>query len=90
MPPASIIDRAIGSRLRAERLERQLDAACFAECVGLTPERLAAFEIGVERIDARAMLAICRQLNVGVGHFFEASLDKLSTVDRPAYPLAAE
>ncbi len=79
---ASIIDRAIGSRLRAERLARHLDAAFFAESVGVTLDRLDAFETGFERIDARTMLEICRRLDVGIRHFFES--------ETSAWPIAAE
>jgi DNA-binding Xre family transcriptional regulator len=82
VPTASIIDRAIGIRLQAERLARQVDSACFAESVGVTPEKLEAFETGFERIDARTMVEICRRLDVGIRHFFES--------EKAAWPVAAE
>jgi len=79
-----MIDRAIGSRLRAERMARRLDAAAFAESVGVTPERLEAFETGFARIDAHTMLAICRRLDISVRRLFETQIGKA------AWPLAAE
>ena len=85
MPTASIIDRVIGIRLRAERLSRQHDAASFARDIGVTPERLEAFETGLARIDAHTMLAICARFDVGARHFFEPRIEKPSN-----YPLAAE
>ncbi|MCW2276176.1 hypothetical protein GJ654_17825 [Rhodoblastus acidophilus] len=90
MPTANIIDRTIGSRLRAERLARQLDAPSFAESVGVTPDRLEAFETGFDRIDARTMVEICRRLNIGIRHFFEPWTDTLSSSEKAAWPLAAE
>ena len=85
MPTASIIDRVIGSRLRAERISRQLAAATFAQNIGVTPERLEAFETGLTRIDARTMVAICARLTVSARYLFEPPIEKPST-----YPLAAE
>ncbi|MCW2285315.1 transcriptional regulator with XRE-family HTH domain [Rhodoblastus acidophilus] len=88
MTTTNIIDRAIGSRLRSERLARQFDAPSFAESVGVAPERLEAFETGIERIDARTMVTICKRLNVSIRHFFE--LSGLLGSNKSDYPLAAE
>lgn len=88
MTTTNIIDRAIGSGLRAERLARQLDAPSFAESVGVSPGRLEAFESGIERIDARTMVTICTRLNVSVRHFF--AISGLLRSEKSDYPLAAE
>jgi len=76
---ASMIDRVIGSRLRAERLSQRFDEAKFAERIGVAAERLAAFEAGIARIDARTMVAICQRLNVSPSYFFEPWLEKQSS-----------
>jgi transcriptional regulator with XRE-family HTH domain len=78
---ACIIDRVIGSRLREERISRRLDEATFAQRIGVTPETLEAFEMGLTRIDAHTMVAIHRQLNVDPRHFFAPWIDKRSPPD---------
>lgn len=66
-----MIDSVIGSRLSVRRIAAGLDKAMLADRIGVTAQRLAAFEAGEARIDPRSMLALCRVLDLPVGYFFE-------------------
>jgi transcriptional regulator with XRE-family HTH domain len=85
-----IIDRVIGSRIRAERISRRFDEATFAECVGVTPERLDAFENGLMRVDAPTMVAICKRLDISARHVFAPLVDKPSAAGAIGCLVAAE
>jgi len=66
-----MIDSVIGSRLSIRRIAAGLDKAALADRIGVTEQRLAAFEAGEARIDPRSMLTLCRVLDLQVGYFFE-------------------
>ncbi|MCW2275696.1 hypothetical protein GJ654_12785 [Rhodoblastus acidophilus] len=71
------IDLVMGSRLRNRRMTRGIDKATLAKAVGDTETHINAFELGIERIDPRSMLALCGALHVNIGYFFEPWAEQL-------------
>ncbi len=68
---ANMIDRRLGQRLRARRLEVGLSQERLAEILGLTFQQVQKYEKGVNRIAASRLFDIAAALDVPVGFFFD-------------------
>jgi transcriptional regulator with XRE-family HTH domain len=66
----NFIDRHIGARLRNLRRRRAMAAETLAQALAISPERLADFEEGRERISAELMRKMSRILRAPVSEFF--------------------
>ena len=68
---ANMIDKRLGQRLRARRLEAGLSQERLAEVLGLTFQQVQKYEKGVNRIAASRLFDIAAALDVPVGFFFD-------------------
>jgi transcriptional regulator with XRE-family HTH domain len=68
---ANLIDRRLGQRLRARRLEAGLSQERLAELLGLTFQQVQKYEKGVNRIAASRLFDIAVALDVPVAFFFD-------------------
>jgi transcriptional regulator with XRE-family HTH domain len=68
---ANTIDRRLGQRLRARRLESGLSQERLAELLGLTFQQVQKYEKGVNRIAASRLFDIANALEVPVAFFFD-------------------
>lgn len=64
------VDRHLGARLRAMRLERRLTQKTLAAHLGLSQQQLQKYERGVNRISAAALYEIAERLGAPIGAFF--------------------
>ena len=68
---AAIRQRIVGALLRQTRLSARLETADLADNVGLTPARLAAYELGQSPIPLPELEAMAGRLGVPIEHFLE-------------------
>jgi transcriptional regulator with XRE-family HTH domain len=68
---ANVIDRRLGQRLRARRLEIGLSQERLAEILGLTFQQVQKYEKGVNRIAASRLFEIANALDVPAQFFFD-------------------
>jgi transcriptional regulator with XRE-family HTH domain len=68
---ANVIDRRLGQRLRARRLEIGLSQERLAEILGLTFQQVQKYEKGVNRIAASRLFEIANALEVPAQFFFD-------------------
>jgi transcriptional regulator with XRE-family HTH domain len=68
---ANIIDRRLGQRLRARRLEIGLSQEKLADILGLTFQQVQKYEKGVNRIAASRLFDIAQALDVRIEFFFD-------------------
>ena len=88
------IDRHVGSRVRAQRIARDMTLENLAEALGVRVGDIQNYEAGVERIGAYRLNRIAGILGVPITFFFEASdgsgLDLDDLPRRPASPLSSD
>jgi transcriptional regulator with XRE-family HTH domain len=65
------IDRRIGQRVKARRLELAMSQESLADLLGVTFQQVQKYEKGVNRISASRLFECAAALNVAVGYFFE-------------------
>lgn len=68
---ANAVDRRLGQRLRARRLEIGLSQERLADLLGITFQQVQKYEKGVNRIAASRLFEIASALEVPVSFFFE-------------------
>ena len=67
---ASSIDMFIGSRVRIKRTSRGMTQHELSELLNIDYDNLAAYEAGVERINAKLLFQIAKLLDVRPDYFF--------------------
>lgn len=72
---ATLIDRRLGQRLRARRLEIGMSQERLAELLGVTFQQVQKYEKGVNRVAASRLFEVATALDVPVGYFFENVLN---------------
>ncbi|MCW2284918.1 transcriptional regulator with XRE-family HTH domain [Rhodoblastus acidophilus] len=77
------VDVKVGKCLRRFRFARNRTLADLAAAVGTGTEALLAFENGQQRIHARLMVALCKELNVRASEFFAWSEDVQTKAPQP-------
>lgn len=77
-PKTSVIDRIIGRRIRAKRIERDISVPFMAEEIGVSVTVLQEFEAGTMRVSAMTLWFISGFLRVPVTSFFHGPLLDLS------------
>jgi transcriptional regulator with XRE-family HTH domain len=82
---ANLIDKRLGQRLRARRLEVGLSQERLAELLGLTFQQVQKYEKGVNRIAASRLYDIAGALDVPVSFFFDG-LRGAGVAEDPAEP----
>ena len=73
---ASSIDMFIGSRLRIRRTSRGIPQHELSE-YDIDCDKLAAYEAGVERVNAKLLFQIAKLLDVRPDYFFEVTPQKI-------------
>ena len=68
---ATVVDRVIGERLRAERQRKGLSQSQLAKGVAITFQQIQKYEKGLNRISASRLLEIARFLGVPISVFFK-------------------
>jgi transcriptional regulator with XRE-family HTH domain len=68
---ATSVDKRLGQRLRARRLEMDLSQEQLAERLGVTFQQVQKYEKGVNRIAASRLVDIATALETPIVHFFE-------------------
>lgn len=58
------LDKAIGARMRAVRLQRKLTQTQLGESLGVTFQQIQKYENGKNRVSGSAMVKVCEALNV--------------------------
>jgi len=84
---ATEVDRQIGARIRARRLELQMSQEKLAEALGVTFQQVQKYERGFNRVAASKLFEIARTLDVNVAALLpRASASKLDlAVDGEAF-----
>lgn len=68
---ANVVDKRIGQRVRARRLEIGMSQEKLAELLGVTFQQVQKYEKGVNRIAASRLFDIASALDVTISTFFE-------------------
>jgi transcriptional regulator with XRE-family HTH domain len=68
---AAIRQRIVGALLRQARLTARLEPGEVAASAGVTPEQLAAYELGQDKIPLPTLEALAGRLGVPIEHFLE-------------------
>lgn len=68
---ANAIDRKLGQRVRARRLEVSMSQERLAELLGVTFQQVQKYEKGVNRIASSRLYDISAALDMPVSRFFE-------------------
>jgi transcriptional regulator with XRE-family HTH domain len=68
---ANAIDRKLGQRVRARRLEIGMSQERLAELLGVTFQQVQKYEKGVNRIAASRLFDISGALDMSISRFFE-------------------
>ncbi len=68
---ASVVDKHVGGRLRAARLEAGKSQTEVAEALGITFQQVQKYEKGVNRISAGTLYELSRILDRPVQFFFD-------------------
>lgn len=79
----SSIDLAVGARIRALRLAREMSQAELGHRVGVRFQQIQKYEAGANRITAERLLELAQALGVPIAHFFEGLTAKGVTVPAP-------
>lgn len=66
----NLIDRHVGSRVRARRIARGMTIANLALALGVEAPEAEMLEEGALRLDAARLLQACRALDCDVSYFF--------------------
>lgn len=69
---ANAVDRRVGLRVRARRLEIGMSQERLAEILGITFQQVQKYEKGVNRIAASRLFDIASALDLPISRFFEA------------------
>jgi transcriptional regulator with XRE-family HTH domain len=72
----SSIDMFIGSRVRIRRTSRGMTQQDLSDLLGVDRDNLAAYEAGVERINAKILSQIARLLDVRPDYFFRGYIEE--------------
>lgn len=78
------IDKKIGQRVRARRLEIGMSQERLAELLGVTFQQVQKYEKGTNRIAASRLFDISLALGKPVGDFFDGLDDRRSNAIRKA------
>jgi transcriptional regulator with XRE-family HTH domain len=68
----SAIDREIGARIRARRLEVDMSQETLGDTIGVTFQQVQKYEKGVNRVSASTLINIAKALEVNAAEFLPA------------------
>jgi transcriptional regulator with XRE-family HTH domain len=77
---ANAVDRKLGQRVRARRLEIGMSQERLAELLGVTFQQVQKYEKGVNRIAASRLFDIAGALDMTIARFFEGISGKAGGV----------
>jgi transcriptional regulator with XRE-family HTH domain len=81
---ANAIDRKLGQRVRARRLEIGMSQERLAELLGVTFQQVQKYEKGVNRIAASRLHSIAGALEMPVARFYEGLTGRAGAVSDAA------
>jgi transcriptional regulator with XRE-family HTH domain len=73
---ATEVDRRLGQRVRARRMEMGVSQERLADLLGVTFQQVQKYEKGINRVAASRLYELAVALNVPVGYFFEGLGDR--------------
>lgn len=76
----SPVDRQIGNRMRARRLEIGMSQELLAHRIGVTFQQVQKYEKGINRVSARTLLAIAEALEVPMSDLMPSQAGRASSV----------
>jgi transcriptional regulator with XRE-family HTH domain len=79
---ATALDRHIGKRLRALRIERRMSLEKLAEALEVTQQQMSRYELGQNRVGAAQLYRVALGLNVPVGWFFLGYVEQADELQR--------
>lgn len=83
------VDRHIGQRIRARRLEIGMSQERLADAIGVTFQQIQKYEKGINRVSARTLLEIAESLGVALDSLMPKDKAKgkiaSSVVDDPGF-----
>jgi transcriptional regulator with XRE-family HTH domain len=68
---ATIVDKRLGERVRARRLQLDISQERLADLLGVTFQQVQKYEKGTNRMAASRLLDIANALDIPVAYFFE-------------------
>jgi len=68
---ANAVDRRLGQRVRARRLEISMSQEKLADLLGVTFQQVQKYEKGINRIAASRLFDIAAALDVPISNFFD-------------------
>jgi transcriptional regulator with XRE-family HTH domain len=74
----NLIDRYVGSRVRARRVGLRLSQTNLGQAIGVTFQQIQKYENGSNRIGASNLFKIANALGVDVAFFFEGMTDDVA------------
>ena len=78
---ANFIDRHVGARTRALRLQRGISQSELASELGVSFQQVQKYETGANRVSASKLYTIARVLKVKPGYFFDGLDDSFDGLD---------
>jgi transcriptional regulator with XRE-family HTH domain len=84
---ANALDRRIGARIRARRLELHMAQTALAEAIGITFQQVQKYEKGTNRVAASVLFVIARTLKLPISAFYGAPEKDTATsaIDSPEF-----
>jgi len=76
------VDRYVGERLRAERLQQAMSQTELGAAIGVTFQQIQKYERGANRVSASMLVRASKALGVPVGEFFPPADQDLTTSTR--------
>jgi len=67
------IDQFVGRQIQARRVELDLAQSDIADGIGTSPEKIDAYERGIDRIAPDHLVELARILGVGLNFFFNGT-----------------
>ncbi|MBX3428066.1 MAG: helix-turn-helix transcriptional regulator [Hyphomonadaceae bacterium] len=82
---ANAVDKKVGQRVRARRLEINMSQERLAELLGVTFQQVQKYEKGVNRIAVSRLLDIANALEISASRFFDGLERRGVAEDAPDY-----
>ncbi|MEQ1489890.1 MAG: helix-turn-helix transcriptional regulator [Terricaulis sp.] len=82
---ANAVDKKVGQRVRARRLEIGMSQERLAELLGVTFQQVQKYEKGVNRIAVSRLLDIATSLEISASRFFDGLERRGVAEDAPDY-----
>jgi transcriptional regulator with XRE-family HTH domain len=75
-PRAGQADAALGSRVRLRRIQLNISLMTLGKMIGVSPQQIQKYEVGVNRIDAAHLEQLAAALKVPITFFYQPKEDR--------------